>query len=174
MFYLEIAERRDGGVSKTEGGKPASVDRGRQRVVKQTCISSATSIAGFRQSSQDTTRAMGTAEVSLSSSLPHTHEESDTSHKERTQHDTDITSTVLTNPSETRIPQDTKQTGRKARYIAFIGNLPFTATRDDIIENFQKKGVKLTEVRLLTKKGSGESRGCCFVEFSNAKTLQAS
>lgn len=141
--------------------------------MKQTCISSATSTAGFRQSSQHTRGTMETEEVSLSSS-PHTHEESDTSHKERTLHDPDITST---NPSQTReshMPRDAKQTGRKTRYIAFIGNLPFTATRDDIIENFQKKGVKPTEVRLLTKKGSGDSRGCCFVEFSNAKTLQAS
>ena len=173
-FIFGIAERRNGGDSKTEGGKPASVERGRRRVVKQTCISSATSTAGFRQSFQHTTGAMETEETSLSSSPAHTHEESDTNHKESTLHDPDITST---NPSQTReahVSRDAKQTGRKTRYIAFIGNLPFTATRDDIIENFQKKGIKLTEVRLLTKKGSGESRGCCFVEFSNAKTLQAS
>ena len=62
--------------------------------------------------------------------------------------------------------------GRKRRYIAFIGNLPFSVTRDDVMEHFAKRGVKILDARLLTKRGSGESRGCCFAEFPNTKTLQ--
>jgi nucleolar protein 6 len=70
------------------------------------------------------------------------------------------------------VGEGTPSSGRKVRYIAFIGNLPFTVTGDDIVEHFQKKGVNITEVRMLTKKGSGESRGCCFAEFRDAKSLQ--
>ena len=63
-------------------------------------------------------------------------------------------------------------TGKKHRYIAFIGNLPFSVTTGDIIAHFRKRGVVASEVRLLTKKNSEESRGCCFAEFQDAKTLQ--
>ena len=63
-------------------------------------------------------------------------------------------------------------TGKKHRYIAFIGNLPFSVTSGDIIAHFRKRGVVASEVRLLTKKNSEESRGCCFAEFPDAKTLQ--
>jgi nucleolar protein 6 len=62
--------------------------------------------------------------------------------------------------------------GKKRRYIAFIGNLPFSITGDEIVEHFAKRGVKIMEARLLTKRGSGESRGCCFAEFPDTKSLQ--
>jgi hypothetical protein len=62
--------------------------------------------------------------------------------------------------------------GKKRRYIAFIGNLPFSVTGDEIVEHFAKRGVKIMEARLLTKRGSGESRGCCFAEFPDTKSLQ--
>ena len=65
-----------------------------------------------------------------------------------------------------------KSSGKKHRYIAFIGNLPFSAHSEDVVSYFSKKGVVTTQVRLLTDKKSGQSRGCCFVEFPNAKTLQ--
>lgn len=177
-ILLGVAERRSlRGDSKEEVGNPVSVDRGKPRVMKQTLISSATSTAGFRQSSQHTLGTTRAATLPLSSSPPR--EESDSSCEEGTLHDADTKTLAMstTNPSrteETHISRDAKLTGRKTRYIAFIGNLPFNATSDDIVESFQKKGLKLSEVRLLTKKGSGESRGCCFVEFPNAKSLQAS
>lgn len=180
-ILLGVAEQRSGrGDSKKEGGNPVSVDKGRPRVVKQTLVSSATSTAGFRQSSQHTLETTRAANLPLSSSPPpHTHEESDSSCEEGVLHDADMIAKTLamstnSHTEESHVSRDAKLTGKKTRYIAFIGNLPFTATTDDIVENFQKKGLKLLEVRLLTKKGSGESKGCCFVEFPDAKSLQAS
>ena len=58
------------------------------------------------------------------------------------------------------------------RYILFAGNLPYAASPEDISAHFQKRGVPVTEVRMLTKKGSGESRGCCFLEFDSSKRLR--
>ena len=72
---------------------------------------------------------------------------------------------------QTRESSASKSSG-KHRYIAFIGNLPFNAHSEDVASHFNKKGVVTTQVRLLTDKKSGQSRGCCFVEFPNAKTLQ--
>ena len=68
--------------------------------------------------------------------------------------------------------QGSKSSGKGRRYIAFIGNLPFTVTSDDITLHFRKKGVVMSEVRLLTDRESGQSRGCCFAEFPSAKILQ--
>ena len=75
---------------------------------------------------------------------------------------------------ETTGGQAIEQSGKRRRYIAFIGNLPFSVTGEEVVEHFAKRGVRIVDVRLLTKRGSGESRGCCFVEFPNTKTLQAS
>ena len=60
----------------------------------------------------------------------------------------------------------------KKRYILFLGNLPHSATRDDIMEHFSKRGVPIAELRLLTDKETGKSKGYAFAEFSNAKSMQ--
>ena len=59
--------------------------------------------------------------------------------------------------------------------VVFVGQLPYTATEDDIREHFTK-GLEIAEsdmkVRLLTKKtedGTSKSRGMAFVEFSDAE-----
>lgn len=57
----------------------------------------------------------------------------------------------------------------KSRYILFVGNLPYVATSETLTEHFSKAG-DVDAVRLLTKKDSGLSRGCAFVEFSNSKS----
>jgi nucleolar protein 6 len=77
----------------------------------------------------------------------------------------------------------------KSRHILFVGNfpcffgsrsgnLPFTATVEDIRKHFDHWGLRMSlssltpsggaiTVRLLTKKGTNEPRGCAFVEFDN-------
>ena len=70
--------------------------------------------------------------------------------------------------SSRKEPSETKT----KRYILFAGNLPYAASPEDICAHFQKRGVPVREVRMLTKKGSGESRGCCFLEFDSSKRLR--
>ena len=60
----------------------------------------------------------------------------------------------------------------KKRYILFLGNLPHDASRVDIIQHFSRRGVPISELRLLTDKESGKSKGCAFAEFSNNKAMQ--
>ncbi|KAF1975452.1 RNA-binding domain-containing protein [Bimuria novae-zelandiae CBS 107.79] len=57
-----------------------------------------------------------------------------------------------------------------ARFIVFIGNLPFTATKEDIEEHFAK--LKPFEVRLRTYKDTGKSMGCAFIEFERFDHMQ--
>ncbi|TVY57566.1 putative RNA-binding protein [Lachnellula cervina] len=54
--------------------------------------------------------------------------------------------------------------GKAARFICFIGNLPFSATKESLQKHFAS--VKPKSIRLLTKKEKPtESKGCAFVEF---------
>ena len=64
------------------------------------------------------------------------------------------------------------RTSFKKRYILFLGNLPRDASQDDVIDHFSKRGVPITDLRLLTDKESGESKGCAFAEFSSNKAMQ--
>ena len=63
-------------------------------------------------------------------------------------------------------------TAFKKRYILFLGNLPRDASQDDIIDHFSKRGVAISELRLLTEKESGKSKGCAFAEFNGNKAMQ--
>jgi len=60
----------------------------------------------------------------------------------------------------------------KRRYILFVGHLSYEATAEDIVDHFEKRGVQVKNLRLLTKKETGESRGIAFVEFDSAKMMQ--
>lgn len=76
----------------------------------------------------------------------------------------------------------------KKRYVVFIGNLPFTATRQEIMQHFSYVGVEnIVELRLMTPKGSNgttkkkgkkkgepEHKGCGFMEFANEVALKKS
>ena len=61
-------------------------------------------------------------------------------------------------------------TEKKKRYIAFFGNLSFDTTAAQVKEFLAPSEVT---VRLLTKRGSNESRGAAFVEFPTVPALQA-
>jgi RNA recognition motif-containing protein len=49
----------------------------------------------------------------------------------------------------------------------FVGNLPYSATEDQIREVFAQFG-ELVEVKLIIDKMSGRPKGIAFVKFSNA------
>jgi len=60
--------------------------------------------------------------------------------------------------------QDQEQIGRKGeRFIVFVGNLPFSATKDTITAHFKK--VEPADVRLMTHKDTGKPKGFAFLEF---------
>ena len=61
---------------------------------------------------------------------------------------------------------------KKKRYILFVGNLPYTVSQEDVAAFFSKRGVRVVEVRQLTRRDSGRSRGCCFLEFEDLKNQQ--
>ena len=153
---------REGGLPEAERGKVCSVDGGIERVSKQTLAVSSGTVnpAGFKSS-------LGTPEVlQCTPPIPDTRSEEET-----TNNSTDAAQSfdVHSESGTEAAPR-----GKRRRYIAFVGNLPFTATREDVIEHFSKRGVRVTEARLLTRKSSGESKGCCFLECPDVKTLQAS
>ena len=62
--------------------------------------------------------------------------------------------------------------GKQKRYILFLGNLPHEASHDDILGHFSKRGVPITDLRLLTDRESGKPKGCAFAEFSSCKAMQ--
>lgn len=64
-----------------------------------------------------------------------------------------------------------KEAVKKRRYILFVGNLPQTASHEDIVSHFEKRGVRVAEFRLLTHKDTGKSKGCGFLELSSDKML---
>ena len=86
--------------------------------------------------------------------------------------DTSDTNSGSDSGSETAGGQPTGPSGRRRRYIAFVGNLPFSATAGEVMEHFARRGVRVVETRMLTRRNSGESRGCCFAEFPDTKSLQ--
>ena len=54
----------------------------------------------------------------------------------------------------------------------FVGNLPFSHTEEDLREAFSVYG-ELEDVRLITERESGRSRGFGFVTFVNVEDSQS-
>lgn len=67
------------------------------------------------------------------------------------------------------------ESNKKKKYnenLVFIGQLPFTATVDSIKEHFSRYGVyAIDNIRLLSDKNTGKSRGIAFMEVSDSKQL---
>ncbi|KAK4102145.1 hypothetical protein N658DRAFT_353317 [Parathielavia hyrcaniae] len=60
--------------------------------------------------------------------------------------------------------QENTNSGKPARFICFVGNLPYTATADSVRAHFST--LQPTSVRLLTQRDDPrKSRGIAFVEF---------
>jgi RNA recognition motif-containing protein len=49
----------------------------------------------------------------------------------------------------------------------FVGNLPFSATEQDIRDLFEQDGRKVLEVRLISDRETGRPRGFGFVEMGS-------
>ena len=54
----------------------------------------------------------------------------------------------------------------------YVGNLPFSATEDQVKEFFGQFG-EITSVKVITDRATGRSRGFCFVEMDNADAAMA-
>ncbi len=54
----------------------------------------------------------------------------------------------------------------------FVGNLPFKATEEDVRNLFAEFG-EIVDLKLITDRMSGRSKGIAFVEFSTAEQAQA-
>jgi RNA recognition motif-containing protein len=54
----------------------------------------------------------------------------------------------------------------------YVGNIPFSATPDDIRQLFEPYGV-VEDVTVITDRDTGRSRGFGFVEMPNASEAQA-
>ncbi|KAF9513571.1 hypothetical protein BS47DRAFT_1329427 [Hydnum rufescens UP504] len=77
---------------------------------------------------------------------------------------------------EVTTPPADKPEKKKQRYILFVGNLSYTSTRESIQIHFEACPDPPI-VRLLTPKASksgaaAKSKGCAFLEFPNARSLQ--
>jgi nucleolar protein 6 len=75
------------------------------------------------------------------------------------------------NTSDQTVNESEKQ---KKRFIVFVGNLPYDTTKEELEEHFKacKSRKELLDIRLLTKKGSNEPRGCAFVEFKSFEGMK--
>jgi len=60
---------------------------------------------------------------------------------------------------------DESAAAKNQRFIVFIGNLPFTATTEQITEHFAS--IQPQSVRHSTEKGTNKSKGFAFLEFAN-------
>lgn len=54
----------------------------------------------------------------------------------------------------------------------YVGNLPFSATEQDLATLFERHG-EVSSVKIVTDRETGRSRGFAFVEFSNREEGEA-
>ena len=54
----------------------------------------------------------------------------------------------------------------------FVGNLPFSATQDQLQDLFSPHG-EIVEINIITDRFSGRSKGFAFVEFATEEQAQA-
>lgn len=61
--------------------------------------------------------------------------------------------------------------GKPSRYVVFVGNLPYTATKEEIMEHFKKVG-DIVDIRVPTDKDSKKPKGFAYVELKNEPAYQ--
>jgi nucleolar protein 6 len=59
---------------------------------------------------------------------------------------------------------------KKTRYILYVTNIPYDATKDDIEKHFGCLKEKLVSIRMLTDKGTGQFRGTCFIDCADKES----
>lgn len=77
-----------------------------------------------------------------------------------------------TEPLKKKTKKNDKQQS-DVRYIVFIGNLPFTTTKEELQKHFSTVE-NIKSLRLLTDKATGKPKGFAFMEFTNSKDLNVS
>ena len=55
----------------------------------------------------------------------------------------------------------------------YVGNLPFSASEDDIRQLFERNGRSVEEVKLVTDRDTGRPRGFGFVEMGSSQDAEA-
>jgi RNA recognition motif-containing protein len=55
-------------------------------------------------------------------------------------------------------------------FTAYVGNLPFKCTEEDIRAKFEQEGCKVKDVRLPTK--MGRPKGFCYIDFEDVESLK--
>lgn len=73
-------------------------------------------------------------------------------------------------PPKKKFEKQVNSAGNAVRFIAFVGNLPFKATAEEVQEFF--KAANPSSVRLMTDKQTGKSRGFAFVDFATSADLK--
>jgi len=67
--------------------------------------------------------------------------------------------------------QSSKPSPSTTSYVAFIGNLPFSATESDLQEAFAVHQLETVSVIVPRQQGTGKPKGFAFVEFSSTADL---
>jgi RNA recognition motif-containing protein len=55
----------------------------------------------------------------------------------------------------------------------YVGNIPYSTTDNDLRELFGQNGRRVTEVKIITDRESGQSRGYAFVQMATQEEAQA-
>lgn len=66
------------------------------------------------------------------------------------------------------VPEESEgqgKAGKSGRFIVFVGNLPYSATKEALTKHFKK--IEPVSIRLLTDRESGKCKGTAFVELEN-------
>nr|XP_006824018.1 PREDICTED: uncharacterized RNA-binding protein C365.04c-like isoform X1 [Saccoglossus kowalevskii] len=88
----------------------------------------------------------------------------------------DNTSSTSSDESDVKTSTVTIIKGKKKKKskpnVLFIGNLPYNTTKEEIMEHFKKAGGSVTDVRLITDKNTGQSRGFGYVDFDNFESVR--
>ncbi|XP_046846955.1 uncharacterized RNA-binding protein C365.04c-like [Xenia sp. Carnegie-2017] len=74
---------------------------------------------------------------------------------------------LVNNKERTNAKKENKKS--TSRFILFIGNLSFDCSEENIRNHFNMAD-DLVDVRILTNKTTGKSKGCAFLEFKNKKS----
>ena len=72
---------------------------------------------------------------------------------------------------QTNVAKETSPAAKKSRYVVFVGNLPYDATREEISEHFSKAG-EVKHVRIPTDRKTNKPRGFAYAEFNDEVSYQ--
>lgn len=69
-------------------------------------------------------------------------------------------------------PQGPAETYSEFQMRVFVGNLPYSATSEDVRGFFENNGCEVTGVKLVTDRETGRSRGFGFVEVADGDNIR--